>query len=751
MRSLAIILLLLLAAACYSSAPSVNGGSESAADASATATATVPAPAVEEEERGVVIDGFCPDEIEPVTVRTQHHPEQTDAWELRATAHHGRIVLEWDDPPYQGVTGYVVARHSRMPNSDFYGPGWPTRMEEGSVRTFTVDGGPGRRQWVDATEIEPSTRYRYRVFPVTHNHFWFPSKPLDISSLPAERPSAPLMVGASFPDGSWNTGTDYTDLGYFLGILSCTNCALIHANHTYRSPVYGMRVLRRESGEDEWRLVHDGINAPGSEITVDGIRAWTDDEVERGRDYEYAICFANRAGIGRAKLLNVSRGASPEAVRLDPPVNINVTSSSYHSTVHWDPSSDSEVTGYNVERMKVDESDTKRLHFWRGDRAHNYVTVRIDSIQENFADVSRQKFRVRSVSAEGHGPWSEWVGVDKSNRDGTGAGDPRPEIVTLTATHDQVHLVYRTDDSLDGLDARFLRRRIGSDIDFSAYGCLSWVGLEEFNWDRACPDDHVGWTDDYNVRPDTEYEYAVQTKRGDYVSQISDPVSVRTRVIPTHVNRPPLPLHDLEGMPTSDGFLLSWELPDDPTLKGISVHGHSGQDDVVELVGPVVLPPDQSDYLVLTRGFRPEPYRYWFDLYTLNDYGTQSVAQQRASTSAAELTHCRATWEDVIRADVGHHLTIRFRACEETSTQVVRHELTADGLKETALEQPCTWTKSDPSISGWRSDYFEGTLKCEYDDTGVLPGRWYVYELTQTFADGRTSTTHHEIVTRPIW
>ena len=273
-----------------------------------------------------------------------------------------------------------------------------------------------------------------------------------------------------------------------------------------------------------------------------------------------------------------------------------------------------------------------RLHFWRGDRAHNYVTVRIDSIHINFADVSRQKFRVRSVSAEGHGPWSEWVGVEMSNREGTGAGAAQPEIVTLTATHDQVYLVWRTEDSLDGLDVRYLRRRIGSDLGFSAYCLLSWVGLEEFSWDRACSSENVGWTDDYNVRPDTEYEYAVQTKRGDDVSPMSDPVSVRTRVIPTQVKRPPLPLHDLEGMPTSDGFLLSWELPEDPTLEGIWVLGHSGQDDVVQLVGPVVLPPDQTDYLVLTRGFRPELYRYWFDLYTFNEYGTQSVAQQRAST-----------------------------------------------------------------------------------------------------------------------
>ena len=739
MRSLAIILLLLLlAVACDLGTLSVDDGSGSA-DTSVTEAATVMGRVPRVEERGEVIDGFCPDEVEPVTVRTRHRPEQTDVWELRATAHHGRIVLEWDDPPYQGITGYVVARHSMVPSLDMYGPDWP-RMVEGSVRTFTVDDGPGRRQWVDATDIEPSTRYRYRVFPVTHNHFWFPTKPLDISSLPVERPSAPLMVGASFPDGSWNSLADYAMLDQIYGIIRCSNCTLIQVDYLFEGTrAVRMRVLRRQSGHKEWRIVRDNVPLRSGSTT------WLDQEAARDKDFDYAICLANRAGIGLATLMSTRRGSDTEVVNVGPPLDVSVSRSGNHATVHWTPSTVHAIKGYHVERQPQNRDDHYNLHFWTGDRAHNYVTVDV-----SYPDVDQQRFRVRAFTADGPGPWSEWVATDAVHDSVVHERTPKPEIVTLTAAHDQVHLVWRTEDSLDGLDVRYLRRRIGSDLGFSAYCLLSWVGLEEFNWNSRCADRDVGWTDDYNVRPDTEYEYAVQTKRGDDVGPMSDPVSVRTRAIPTHVKRPPLQLHDLEGMPTSDGFLLSWELPEDPTLEGIWVLGHSGQDDVVELVGPVVLPPDQTDYLVLTRGFRPEPYRYWFDLYTFNEYGTQSVAQQRARTSAAELTHCRATREAVIRADIGYHLTIRFRACEETSTQVVRRELTADGLKETALEQPCTWTKSDPSISGWGSDYFEGTLKCEYEDSGVLPGRWYVYELTQTFADGRTSATHHEVVTSPI-
>ena len=253
------------------------------------------------------------------------------------------------------------------------------------------------------------------------------------------------------------------------------------------------------------------------------------------------------------------------------------------------------------------------------------------------------------------------------------------------------------------------------------------------------------------MRPETEYQYAVQAKRGDVIGPMSDPVSVRTTANPSTVERRSLPVYEFEGEPTSEGFRLSWELPDDPTLKGILLEPSTAEYDVVEASQPIVLPPDQTELLVLTRGYEPEPRRYVYDLVTFNDYGTQAVGFQRVYASAPEMLHCRATTEEVVRDDVGHHLTIRFRGCDEARTSVVRLEFTADWYVESEFETPCTWRQSEAATNYRGFDYFEGTLMCEYVDASVKPGTWYIYEMTQTLADGREFTSTHEIVTRPLY
>jgi len=736
MRILVTILLLVLAVACDSAYDAIEGGfnlavatrvptSTTTIDDVTEPDATTPVveptvsdPSPSEDERGVVIDGLCPAEVDPVTVRSRHHPEDTDVWEVRGTAHQGRIVLEWDEPTVPGVTGYVVARHSRDRGG---------KVLDGSVQTFTVDAVSKGGEYADSTDIEPRIEYQYRVFPVTAGGIAFPSKPLEIWSFPERRPAAPIKASAGYSGGSWR----------------------LRANYEYLQPVNGMRVLRRASGEASWEIVHDEIPLPDSHhahFPGFGRDTWRDEDIDPSTDYQYAVCFGNAAGIGRAVLVDASREPAPRTVDIDPPRGIKVVRFPYYITVHWAPADDPSVTGFRVERLKVNDDDTRFLHLGTYDRAENYVTM-----NTYFPNVSESKFRVRAVTQEGRGPWSEWVGVNIVDADGDGADLSKPEFVTATATHNLVHLVWSTEDSLDGLDVRFLRRKFGTDDEFSAYDCFDWVSLREFNWDWTCTGQDAGFTDEYDVRPDTEYEYIVQTKRDDIESPMSEPVTVRTRVNPSVVERRPLPVYDLEALPTREGVLLTWELPDDPTLKGILLWETEQDHDVNTRGPPVVLPPDQTSYLALTRGFKPEPYRYWFDLDTFNDYGTQAVGLQRTYASAPDMLHCRAISEEVLRADTEHHLTIRFRACEESSTQVIRRELMADGFKVSEVNQPCTWEPSEVATNYRGFDHFEGTLKCEYDDTSVKPGTWYVYELTQTLKDGRVFTSDHEVVTSPIW
>ena len=698
--------------------PTPSPPTETPTAVTTSATATVE---VQDEASGAVIDGLCPAEVEPVRVgSTDDRAKWGNEWELFGTAREDGIVLEWDEPSVPEVTGYAVTRHSRDLNGDFV---------QGSVRTFAVDGLSSGR-YVDATDLEPRARYRYRVFPVTADGLGFPTAPLEIWSLPAERPAAPIRATANYGSDTW----------------------YLRAYYAFLSPVSGMRVLRRESGREDWQIVNDELTVPdgyGSFFLGFWHEFWSDQDIDPTTNYEYAVCLGNAAGIGRATLIDASRDGPPvetKFVQVGPPQDIHAIAFPYYLSVYWLPVNDASVSGYRVECQPSDPGRTRNLRLRTWHRMKNYVTINL-----SFPDACRTKFRVRAVTVEGEGAWSEWTEVDDNDIVQPQADPSRPEVVSVTATHSRVHMIWRTDDSLDGLEVRYLRRQVGVEEEFRAYyGCFDWESLEEFDWEYSCSGSSAGFTDEYDVRPDTEYQYAVQAKRGDVIGPMSDPVSVRTTANPSTVERRPLPVYEFEGEPTSEGFRLSWELPDDPTLKGMLVEPSTAEYDLVKASRPIVLPPDQTDLLVLKRGYGPEPRRYVYDIKTFNDYGTQAVGFQRVYASAPGMLHCRATTEEVVRDDVGHHLTIRFRGCEEARTEIVRHELTADGFEVSEIDQPCAWVASEPQIRrGF--DYFEGTLKCEYVDTSVKPGTWYIYELTQTMADGREFTSTHEIVTRPIY
>ena len=215
-------------------------------------------------------------------------------------------------------------------------------------------------------------------------------------------------------------------------------------------------------------------------------------------------------------------------------------------------------------------------------------------------------------------------------------------------------------------------------------------------------------------------------------------------------------LGNFEVLPTRNGVTLTWELPADPAREGILVRTSTKDDDEIQhTTHMAVLPSDITAYTVLTRGYDPRPHvRYCYSVGAFNDFWAPTMEHRMSCVSSSEMVHCLETTEEVSQG-VGPRVTIRFRGCKKASTEVVRHELTVDGFKDSKIEQPCGWFPSDPAIhDGFDNDdggfdYNEGILICEYVDTDVKPGTWYVYELTQTLKDGRTFTSHHEVVTHP--
>lgn len=250
---------------------------------------------------------------------------------------------------------------------------------------------------------------------------------------------------------------------------------------------------------------------------------------------------------------------------------------------------------------------------------------------------------------------------------------------------------------------------------------------------------------DTDIEPCTTYRYRVFPITADGIQFPVGALDISS-LPPEHPDSSAVvsSLGNLEVWPTRNGAILTWELPADPAREGILVRTMTRtNDDIQHTTHMAVVPPNITAYTVLTRGYDPRPHlRYCYSVGAFNDFWAPTMEHRMSCVSSSEMVHCRMTTEEVSQG-VGPRVTIRFRGCEEASTEVVRHELTTDGFEVSKINQPCTWGQSEFSNHGG-SDELKGTLTCEYDDTGVKPGNWYVYELTQTLKDGREFTSHHE-------
>ena len=682
--------------------------------------------------RGVVIEGLCPAPVGPVTVTTfspgRYFPLPDGVFDLDGTAREGEVIISWDDLGADDVTSYLISRYELSSGRRILGE---------TLRVFSIDAAYGSKQFVDDNDLKPYTGYRYRMFPVTADGIRGRSERLEIRTLPTTAPPAPGRLDAQYFTKS-------------LGITSYVG---------YLQPVTGKRVLRREVGASKWDVVHDGPLGDGERWRNAGPeRTWYDEDVDGGVRYEYAVCLINRLGVGRAALVSPER--LDATVPVAAPKGIDSLVSGESVTLYWEPIDSRAVIGYEVERFMVDAEDIYNLRLQTDHRTENYV----EQARSLLRDVPNHRYRVRAVTVHGPGEWSQTVVVDNtvprteypdwdeywSEQEND---DPEPtvaapveeiqvpEVVSLTATHSEVHLVWRAEGSFKDVQERILRREVGSDGPLGVFQLWNWIDVEDYDFDWAFEVSETGFTDQYDVKSSTEYEYAVQLMRGKVLGQPSEWATIRTASLPFTPNRFPMQVYDLAATPTSNGVELTWTLPDDPTLTGIEITARRHEFDIVEhLVEDLVLPPDATSYVFNIRPRVSDDSRVIFSVNTFNSYGVQEQSPSQSNlVNETEYLHCGVGPGGVSRGDNGGTI-VTFRGCEESTTEVVRHEVTPDGLESEQLGHQCSWEDS-PEYR------FSGTIQCEFVDSDAKPDTWYLYKLTQTTPDGRTMTAYVEVIT----
>ena len=198
---------------------------------------------------------------------------------LYATATHDQVILTWDDPGDDSITGYVILRRVRVNNTG------------GEFSELVADTGTAATTYTDDT-VAASTTYTYRIkaineHGVSERSRWFH---IDIPAPPV--PDKPTGLEATASHGqvvlTWNDPQDDSITGYV--------------------------ILRRIPGVDPEGQFSELVSNTGTDATT-----YTDDTVTAETRYTYRIKAINEHGTSeRSRWFHIDTPAAPEPVANNP-------------------------------------------------------------------------------------------------------------------------------------------------------------------------------------------------------------------------------------------------------------------------------------------------------------------------------------------------------------------------------------------------------------------------------------------------
>ena len=206
---------------------------------------------------------------------------------LEATATHGQVVLTWDDPQDDSITGYVILRRVRVNNTG------------GDFSVLVSDTGTAALTYTDNT-VAASLTYTYRIkaineHGVSERSRWFhvdtPAAPEPEEEQAAEPPDQPTGLDATATHDSvtltWDDPGDDSITGYV--------------------------ILRRIPAVDPQGHFNELVSNTGTDATT-----YTDDTVSAETRYTYRIKAINEHGVSeRSRWSHINVPAAPEAAEGD--------------------------------------------------------------------------------------------------------------------------------------------------------------------------------------------------------------------------------------------------------------------------------------------------------------------------------------------------------------------------------------------------------------------------------------------------
>ena len=198
---------------------------------------------------------------------------------LSATASHDQVVLTWDDPQDDSITGYVILRRVRVNNTG------------GEFSVLVPDTRTAATTYTDAT-VKANTTYTYRIKAIngagtSERSRWFH---IDIPAAPIPAKPTGLLATATHDRAvlTWNDPGDDSITGYV--------------------------ILRRVRVNDEGGEFNELVADTGSATTT-----YTDDTVASSTTYTYRIKAINEHGASeRSRWYHIDTPAAPEPASNNP-------------------------------------------------------------------------------------------------------------------------------------------------------------------------------------------------------------------------------------------------------------------------------------------------------------------------------------------------------------------------------------------------------------------------------------------------
>ena len=447
---------------------------------------------------------------------------------LNATASDGQVMLTWDDPNDDSITGYVILRRVRVNDTG------------GDFSELVADTGSAATTYTDDT-VAASTTYTYRIKAINEHGTSERSRWFHIDTPAPPVPDQPTGLEATATHDSitltWEDPQDESITGYV--------------------------ILRRNRDTDAKGHFDELAADTGSAATT-----YTDNSVAAETRYTYLIKAINEHGVSeRSRWYHIDTPAAPEP-ETDPadlaPANLAAALTDGQVVLSWDAPAEAagSVTGYEILRGEgADEPATLTVD--TGSAATTYTDATATTASADYA---------YSVKAIRDG--------ERSQASGEAVVQLPPAVPTevrSAAAHDYVLLSWY--DPQDSAITGYRIRR--ADVVDGAQGEFATTIADTGSAD-------TGYTDT-TVEAERSYVYRVQAIGPGGLSGPSADLTVNTAPAPVAVvvtTADPQAPSSLVAELADGQVVLSWDPPaeDADTVTGYEILRAEGQGELSTLV-----------------------------------------------------------------------------------------------------------------------------------------------------------------------